>query len=105
VDVEIGKVLSVLLEMVGIMVIILYSTPLFLIATPVLFLVYVRITSPARPANRELQRMESVSRSPILAHFGEALNELCTIRAYKRQQDLIDWISSRTNVNLRHLYN
>ncbi|RDY13192.1 ABC transporter C family member 2, partial [Mucuna pruriens] len=32
---------------------------------------------------REVKRMDSITRSPVYAHFGEALNGLSSIRAYK----------------------
>ena len=32
---------------------------------------------------REVKRLDSISRSPVYAQFGEALNGLATIRAYK----------------------
>ena len=36
----------------------------------------------AAGAQRDLQRLEAVSRSPIFAQFGETLNGLTTIRAF-----------------------
>lgn len=38
-----------------------------------------------RPINRDLQRLESVSRSPIFAQFSETLNGVSTLRAYNQQ--------------------
>ena len=38
-----------------------------------------------RPVNRDLQRLESVSRSPIFAQFSETLNGVPTLRAYNQQ--------------------
>ena len=32
---------------------------------------------------REVKRLDSITRSPVYAQFGEALNGLSTIRAYK----------------------
>ena len=38
-----------------------------------------------RPVNRDLQRLESISRSPIFAQFSETLNGVSTLRAYNQQ--------------------
>lgn len=35
--------------------------------------------------NRELTRLESISKSPVVSFFGETLNGLHSVRAYKRQ--------------------
>ena len=40
--------------------------------------------------SRELQRLESICRSPVYSHFSETLNGLGTIRTRKRQKDFVD---------------
>ena len=40
--------------------------------------------------SRELQRIESVSRSPVFSHFSETLDGLGTIRTRKKEGDFID---------------
>ena len=39
---------------------------------------------------RELKRLESISRSPVFAHFSETLIGLDTIRTRRRQTDFVD---------------
>ncbi|GAM21228.1 hypothetical protein SAMD00019534_044030 [Acytostelium subglobosum LB1] len=51
---------------------------------PIVVLFYI-LQSFYRHTSRELQRLESISRSPIFAHFSETLNGVATIRAYKTQ--------------------
>ena len=40
--------------------------------------------------SRELQRMESVSRSPVFSHFSETLDGLDTIRTRKKEGEFMD---------------
>ncbi|CAI0545474.1 unnamed protein product [Linum tenue] len=40
--------------------------------------------------SREVQRLESITRSPVYAQFGEALNGLSSIRAYKAYDRMAD---------------
>ena len=40
--------------------------------------------------SRELQRLESVSRSPVFSHFSETLDGLDTIRTRKKEKDFLD---------------
>ena len=40
--------------------------------------------------SRELQRLESVSRSPVFSHISETLDGLDTIRTRKKEEDFLD---------------
>ena len=42
------------------------------------------------PACRELQRIESISRSPIYSGLGEAVNGVETIRAFRQEAHFIN---------------
>ncbi len=52
-------------------------------------------TSFYRAAARELKRMDSITRSPIYAHFSAALGGLATIRAYGLQRRFINAVEVR----------
>ena len=81
-------------RIVGSLFFIVYgSSPWVLLAFPVVGVYYVKISSYYRSSTRELQRLDSVSKSPIYAAFTEALNGASTIQAmdaagrFERQQD------------------
>ncbi|CAN0037020.1 unnamed protein product, partial [Choristocarpus tenellus] len=57
-----------------------------------------------RPVNRDLQRLESVSRSPIFAQFSETLNGVSTVRAYNQQDEFIRQNSHRLDQSTRSYY-
>lgn len=51
--------------------------------------------------SRELKRLDSVSRSPVYAHFQESLGGLSTIRAYRQQKRFVVENEWRMDANLR----
>ena len=61
------------------------ATPMFALSMLPILLIYHFITAYYRPVARELKRIDSISRSPIYSQFGETLNGLQVIRAFKRQ--------------------
>jgi len=67
------------------LIVISIATKWFGIALPPLLLLYFCIQRYYIPAARELQRIESITRSPIYSRFGEALNGVPTIRAYRKE--------------------
>lgn len=65
------------------LVIVCVATVWFTVALPPIILMYVMIQRFYIPACRELQRIESITRSPIYSGLGEATNGVETIRAYR----------------------
>jgi ABC-type multidrug transport system fused ATPase/permease subunit len=61
------------------------STPAFVALIVPLTLMYIFIQRYYLRTSRELKRLDSVSRSPIYAHFQESLGGISTIRAYRQQ--------------------
>jgi ATP-binding cassette, subfamily C (CFTR/MRP), member 1 len=69
----------------GTLILIALVTRWFALVLPVLTLVYFGLQRYYIPGARELQRLESVTRSPIYTGFGEAVNGITTIRAYGKE--------------------
>ncbi|KAK4192088.1 ABC transporter type 1, transmembrane domain-containing protein [Podospora australis] len=83
------------------LVVIAYTTPPFISVIIPLSAMYVWIQRYYLRTSRELKRLDSVSRSPIYAHFQESLGGISTIRAY-RQQDRFELENEwRVDANLR----
>ncbi|KAF9965910.1 hypothetical protein BGZ70_003814 [Mortierella alpina] len=65
----------------GIMFVISYSTPIFLIAVPPLLLVFTLIQDYYVKTSRALKRLLSVSKSPLYQHFSETLAGVSIIQS------------------------
>ena len=70
-------------------VLIIYATPLFVAALVPVGVLYYFVQLIYRNTSGELKRLDSISRSPYYAHFGESLSGLPTIRAYRVQDRFI----------------
>lgn len=84
-----------------ILVVISASTPIFLALTVPLGALYLYIQRYYLRTSRELKRLDSVSKSPIYAHFQESLSGISTIRAYNQQQRFALENEWRVDANLR----
>ncbi|KJR80768.1 uncharacterized protein SPSK_04818 [Sporothrix schenckii 1099-18] len=80
------------------------TTPAFVALIVPLGLMYVFIQRYYLYTSRELKRLDSVSRSPIYAHFQESLGGVQTIRAYRQQPRFELENEWRMDANLRAYY-
>ncbi|KAL2856233.1 P-loop containing nucleoside triphosphate hydrolase protein [Aspergillus pseudodeflectus] len=77
------------------------STPPFLILVIPLGWVYLNYQKYYLRTSRELKRLDSVTRSPIYAHFQESLGGISTIRAYRQEERFSLESEWRMDANLR----
>ncbi|KAG0364270.1 ABC transporter type 1, transmembrane domain-containing protein [Gamsiella multidivaricata] len=68
-------------SVIGTIVVIATSTPIFLVMVPPLVVIYLLTQTYYIRTSRQLKRIESVSKSPIYQHFSETLSGVTTIRA------------------------
>ncbi|KOS18981.1 Metal resistance protein YCF1 [Escovopsis weberi] len=80
------------------------STPAFIALIIPLALTYYWIQRYYLRTSRELKRLDSVSRSPIYAHFQESLGGMTTIRAYRQQDRFLLENEWRVDANLRAFF-
>lgn len=83
------------------MVIICVTTPAFAVFIIPLGLMYYWVQRYYLRTSRELKRLDSVSRSPIYAHFQESLGGVSTIRAYRQENRFQLENEWRVDANLR----
>lgn len=77
------------------------STPIFILLIIPLGGVYLYIQRYYLRTSRELKRLDSVSKSPIFAHFQESLSGISTIRAYRQESRFAQENEWRVDANLR----
>lgn len=80
-----GMLATCIFSVVGTLVAIVFATPWFALIILPLTLVYLQVMKYFRNVSREVKRWESITRSPVYAHFSETLGGLPIIRAYKLQ--------------------
>jgi ATP-binding cassette subfamily C (CFTR/MRP) protein 1 len=86
------------------LVVISATTPSFIALILPLGALYLYIQRYYLRTSRELKRLDSVSRSPIYAHFQESLSGMSTIRAYHQQKRFELENEWRVDANLRAYY-
>jgi len=82
-----------------------FVTPWFGIAIFPIMFIYIKILNYFREVSRETKRLESISRSPVFAHFSETLGGLGTIRAYEKSSRFINDFELKVDLNTRASYN
>jgi len=78
-----------------------FATPWFGVAIVPIGIIYLRVLNYFRDVSRETKRLESISRSPVYAHFSESLGGLATIRAYGQSQRFIKDFLRKVDQNTR----
>ncbi|XP_013411118.1 multidrug resistance-associated protein 1 [Lingula anatina] len=81
--------LATLASVISTLVVITYSTPLFIVVIVPLGILYYFVQRFYVATVRQLQRIDSLKRSPIYSHFGETIVGASSIRAFRQQERFI----------------
>ncbi|XP_055893890.1 multidrug resistance-associated protein 1-like isoform X1 [Biomphalaria glabrata] len=89
---------------ISVLVIISYTTPVFIAAACPVMLIYYLIQKLYVPTSRQLRRNESITKSPIYSHFSETLRGAHVIRAFNVGERFILESQYKVDVNNAYLY-
>jgi len=93
-----------ILSVLGVIFVIVYSTPLFgLVIIPV-GAFYYAIQRYFIRTSRQLKRMESATRSPIYQHFSETVSGAAVVRAFEAQERFKQTSMDRVDLNQKFTY-
>jgi ABC-type multidrug transport system fused ATPase/permease subunit len=70
-------------KLLATLVVIITANPIFALFLGPISWIYVKINTFYITSNREVKRLESVSRSPVYSHFSETISGVVTVRAYR----------------------
>jgi len=91
-------------DAVAVIVVICISTPIFVSVVVPLFLLYFFIQKVYIATSRQLKRLESISKSPIFAHFSETIQGAHSIRAYRETTRFVHESEDRVQQNVKSFY-
>ncbi|XP_071810168.1 ATP-binding cassette sub-family C member 9-like [Asterias amurensis] len=74
-------------------------SPVFLLVLLPVAICFLTLRSFFITSSRELQRLDSITKSPIYAHFSESLNGLSTIRAYRDEKRFREFLLDAVDKN------
>ncbi|TCD65581.1 hypothetical protein EIP91_002465 [Steccherinum ochraceum] len=79
--------------------------PLFIIPATIIGFFYWHIAIGFMNTSRDLKRMESNTRSPILANFSELLDGIVTVRAFSAERRFLDDLHMKIDTTTKMWYN
>merc|ERR1719489_112505 len=91
-------------QVVGIIAVIMYSTPIFgAVVLPIAILYYIAQRFYVR-TSRQLKRIENVTRSPIYSHFSETVSGSTVLRAFDQGERFTKISADKVDFNQKNYY-
>lgn len=91
--------LDCVFAVIATLIVICYSTPIFLVTILPLAVVYFFVQRFYVSTSRQLRRLEAQSRSPLYNHFGETISGASVIRAFDAEDRFIKISDDRVDLN------
>jgi ABC-type multidrug transport system fused ATPase/permease subunit len=102
--VSIGKTITAILTLVSSLVSMILVTPLFSVCIAPLILVYITLTNYYLNTSRQLKRLESITRAPILSHIDDTISGVSVIRSFHKEDDMLTKHNKNLNDNIYVYY-
>ena len=96
---QLRSIMSTLLTVVGTIVVICYTSPIFIVIVIPIGCVFWLIQRIYIKTARQVKRLESITRSPIYSHFGETISGAPSIRAYNATARFIATNEEKIDIN------
>ncbi|KAI9225781.1 MAG: P-loop containing nucleoside triphosphate hydrolase protein [Piptocephalis tieghemiana] len=107
-DQEVAPVLSffafAVIETLGVVLVVALAMPQFLLAAFFIALLFYSFSIYYLATSRELKRLESITKSPLLTLFGETMSGVMTIRAFGQEDRFRGWLVDRVDESNRPNY-
>ncbi|XP_077783406.1 multidrug resistance-associated protein 1-like isoform X1 [Podarcis muralis] len=97
--------LNCTLDVVGTILVIVYTSPLFLLGVIPLGYLYFTVQRYYIASSRQIRRLSGATQTPIISHFSETLVGVSTIRAFGHQERFLNQNKDVVNENMVCFYN
>ena len=97
----IGGLLAVAFIIIMCLSVLVIADPYILLIIPPVIYISVKIQQIYLDSGRDLTRLESVTRSPIVEHFSETITGTSTIRAFSHNKRFFSKMKKQLNLNMR----
>ncbi|CAP34350.2 Protein CBR-MRP-3 [Caenorhabditis briggsae] len=92
------------MNMMQTVIIVTYTTPLFIVIIIPVYIIYYFVLKYSIKSTRQLQRIASLTRSPIFSNFSETLQGISTVRAFQWNDEFIRRNDMHLNTHVRCNY-
>eukprot|EP01118_Nematostelium_gracile_P016057 TRINITY_DN656_c0_g1_i1.p1 TRINITY_DN656_c0_g1~~TRINITY_DN656_c0_g1_i1.p1 ORF type:complete len:1510 (-),score=442.59 TRINITY_DN656_c0_g1_i1:26-4555(-) len=102
--IQMTQVLNSIFGLIGVFAAMLFASPYLIIPIVAAVIFYTFFQVYYRHVSVELQRLESLSRAPILSHLAETRNGISSVRAYRKQETFVSANMDKIDMNTSQLF-